>query len=158
VAAPFANDTSFTELEQARLQTWLDGTALGMSQAEIGECIGVTNRTVQRLAARLCDHLGVFNTAGAMYSAGLHGYKPSLRLPAGNQPRLTPSARSQFYLGALGLSVKETARLTHATTTDITSTRSRISRAFGAKNTAQAIALAFELGYFTPLTVDEMQP
>lgn len=59
-----------------RQQQVLELMADGMTNSEIGEELGVTERTVKAYAQELYDKLGVRNRAGAVAEAARHGMLP----------------------------------------------------------------------------------
>lgn len=59
-----------------RQQQVLELMAEGMTNSEIGEELGVTERTVKAYAQELYDKLGVRNRAGAVAEAARHGMLP----------------------------------------------------------------------------------
>ena len=60
-----------------RQQQVLELMAEGMTNNEIAEQLGVTERTVKAYAQELYDKLGVRNRAGAVAEAAKHGLLPS---------------------------------------------------------------------------------
>lgn len=59
-----------------RQQQVLELMAKGLTNSEIGEQLGVTERTVKAYAQELYDKLGVRNRAGAVAEAARHGMLP----------------------------------------------------------------------------------
>lgn len=62
-----------------RQQQVLELMAEGMTNSEIGDQLGVTERTVKAYAQELYDKLGVRNRAGAVAEAAKHGMLPNIR-------------------------------------------------------------------------------
>ena len=84
-----------------RQQQVLEGIAEGLTNLEIGERLGVTERTVKAYASELYEKLGVHNRAGAVSEAirqGLLQGGPDSLHPAPTSPRRDPyDAQPRYY-------------------------------------------------------------
>lgn len=155
VTAPYESEPITALDELARISAWFEGSIAGKSDDVIATEMEISRRTLNRLSARVRQHLGVTNQASAVYSILLHGHEYGKRRLGAQVPVMTPNRLLHLYLGALGIEDQEALELTHVgpnvSLAQVKRLRRQTIHQLGAKALPKAILKAYQVGLFRQL-------